>query len=234
MSGRDRRALDEFLTIAAHELKTPVVALQLQARLLLSTLSNRNGEDAGVRGTLQRIDQQSRRVMELTTSLLEVARLANGLARLHAVPLDLAALVRAVADSMSPDAVASGCETRVDAAGPALVIGDRGALELLVRNLLTNAFRHAPGAAVTVVVRRRGSRCRVCVRDGGKGIARADRERIFQRFVRVESDREPGGLGLGLYLVRRVAELHEGSVSVTSRRGRGSTFTLDLPAAGGR
>lgn len=223
--------LDEFLTIAAHELKTPIVALQLQARLLLSTLSNGKGLDPGVRGTLQRIDQQSRRVMDLTTSLLEVARLANGLVHLHTESLDFAALVRSVVKAMALEAAACGCETRVEAAGPVLVTGDRGALELLVRNLLANAYRYAAGSAVTLALRRQGVWGRLEVRDGGIGIARGDHARIFERFVRVARDGEPGGLGIGLYLVRRVAELHGGSVSVNSRPGKGATFSLDLPSA---
>lgn len=230
-SGNGNRALDEFLTIAAHELKTPIVALQLQARLLLSSST---GVDAGVRGTLQRIDQQSRRVMDLTTSLLEVARLANGLVRLRHEPLDFAALVRSVADAMAPEAAVSGCDMRVETAGPVMVTGDRGALELLVRNLLSNAFRYAAGSGVALIVWRNGSRGRLEVRDGGIGIARADQARIFQRFVRVARDGEPGGLGLGLYLVRRVAELHGGSVGVSSRPGKGATFSLELPSAAAR
>lgn len=214
--------------IAAHEIKTPIVALQLQVRLLLAAFSG--GRRADVRGTLQRIDHQSRRVLELTTSLMSVARLANGLVHLDAEPLDFAELVRSVVKGMAPESNLSGCVTRVKAPSPVRVVGDRAALELLVRNLLANAYRYAAGSRVTLTVTRRASRCHLEVRDQGIGIARSDQARIFERYVRVATPEGPGGLGLGLYLVRRLTELHGGTVRVNSRPGKGATFALSLPS----
>jgi signal transduction histidine kinase len=118
-----------------------------------------------------------------------------------------------------------------DAAGPLIATWDRGRIEQVVTNLLANAIKYGSGREITVAARTDGTRISIVVRDGGIGIAKADQERIFQAFERVESVHRVGGLGLGLYIGRQIAGAHGGTLRVVSEPGRGSTFVLDLPRA---
>jgi len=117
----------------------------------------------------------------------------------------------------------------VEAATPAVGRWDRLRLDLLVTNLLTNALRYGDRRPVAVRVVSEANEVRVVVVDQGMGIRPEDQERIFERFVRAVPARQFGGLGIGLWLSRQIAEAHGGSLRVTSAPGAGSTFTLSLP-----
>ena len=172
----------------------------------------------------------------LADNLLTLAHVDAGARLSELQEVDLGTACRSVAERLLPWAERDRITLRVTATESLPVRGDRIALERLLANLLENAIRYsAPLDAVELSARRDGSQAVVEVADHGPGIAEEQQGRIFERFYRVESSRprHRGGAGLGLAIVKSLAEIHGGSVSVRSRIGQGSTFTVRLPLASG-
>jgi signal transduction histidine kinase len=224
------RARDEFLAIMAHELRTPVTALQLQLEALRELVAARTGQaDAGV---LERADGARRsvgRLVDLVEAVLDVSRITVGGLVLHREPLDLVEVVRAVADRHKWLAHRAGCELQVLAHQPVCGHFDRKRIEQAVAKLLSNAVKFGQGHPVQVWVDARGGQAWLAVRDRGEGMAPADVQRVLGRYERATSHRRHGGLGLGLYVVGQIIEAHGGHVQVDTRPGSGATFTVTLP-----
>ena len=226
------RAREEFLSIASHELKTPLTSLQLQVQML---------QRAAQRDTLARLpaervltmlgtaERQTKHLVKLINTLLDISRLGGGHLDLHREEIDLAALVREVAAQLAPELTVAGCRLTVTAPAPVPGLWDRARLEQVVTNLLSNALKYGRGQPIEVAVTGTDDRARLVVRDEGIGIAPEHLSRIFERFERAVSAHNYGGLGLGLYIVRQIVEAHGGAISVTSTPGKGSTFVVDLP-----
>ncbi len=225
------RQRDEFLSVASHELKTPLTPLSLKlqgfARAasapLDAQLSQRLVRDAEV------MRRQVKRLSELVNDLLDVSRISTGQLRLELEPVDLAALVREVAARFEPEAERVGCGLTVTT--PSLVTGlwDKLRLDQVVSNLLSNALKYGAGTPVCVYVASDATHVRLRVEDQGIGIPPEAMERIFGRFERAVSTRHYGGLGLGLYVTRQIVERLGGRVGVESQPGRGAAFTVELP-----
>ncbi|MEO8177900.1 MAG: ATP-binding protein [Deltaproteobacteria bacterium] len=232
-------ARDQFLAIASHELKTPLTALQLQ----LYTLERKAGDiarDAGARKWLDSklavLRRQSVRLERLVDELLDVTALARG--RLSVAPesLDLAELAQAVIGEFerSGELEHSRCSIELRAERPLLGCWDRHYLQQMLTYLLDNALKFAPGKAVVVELQRRGDAIRLSVSDRGCGIPLEHQARIFDRFERAVPERQYGGLGLGLWLVRGIVEAMGGRISVDSVPDQGATFIVALPLAESR
>ena len=226
-----RRRLDDvrrdFVANVSHELKTPVGALSLLAETL-------DGEDDPefVARLSSRVAAEAERLGRIIDDLLDLSRIeSNESPRSEAVDLDR--LVSEVVEPLRRHARGRDIEITLDCQPSALSIpGDRRDLVSAVGNLVDNAIKYSePGGHVTVSVRSADGWVDVAVTDQGIGIPARDRERIFERFYRVDRarSRSTGGTGLGLAIVRHVAVNHGGSVSVQSVEGEGSTFTLRLP-----
>ncbi|HVO31776.1 MAG TPA: HAMP domain-containing sensor histidine kinase, partial [bacterium] len=205
-----------------------IVALQLQVRLLQRDLADFHSRSR-TRRILERIDLQSRRVMELTNALLDVTRLTSRGSAPHIERADLAVIVRDAIGRVRTVARASGCRLHVKARTPVYVGCDPLAMEQVVLNLLSNAIKYGEGKPIYVRVGRAGGQALLEVRDTGIGLQRADRSRIFERFVRAVPEGEYGGLGLGLFIVRRIVRMHGGTVRATGSPRRGATFSVTLP-----
>jgi signal transduction histidine kinase len=222
---------DQFLTIAAHELKTPLTALLGQAQLLLrraeraSTLSERDQR------SLATVAGQASRLNRMIAALFDVSRLEHGQLPIARAPLELTEFVRQVVDELQP--ALAPRELRYAApATPLLVSGDIVRLEQVVQNLITNAVKYdSSGAPVQIKLERRGDLACVAVIDQGIGIPPAAMPHIFQRFYRAPNaeDLRSGGFGIGLSIVREIVTLHGGTIDVESVEGQGSTFTVALP-----
>jgi signal transduction histidine kinase len=224
------KARDDFLSLASHELKTPLTSLMLQTQLLQKR--QERGEvlpPESVKRVLDQTTRQTERLARLVNDMLDISRLAAGKLALETETFDLAELASDVVAKLGPQLSEAQCEVSVHAPEPVVGTWDRYRLEQVLANFLTNAARYAPGKPVEVAVRRLEQRAELRVRDNGRGIAPEDRERIFRKFERAVGSREVGGLGLGLFIVREIVEMHGGSVSVESEVGKGAAFTVALP-----
>jgi signal transduction histidine kinase/CHASE1-domain containing sensor protein len=218
-------ARDEFLSIASHELKTPLTSLILHTDALRAAARRASPGQLSARADL--IRRSADRLARLVSSLLDISRIGAGRLDLEREEADLAEVVREVAERFEEEAGKAGCELRVDAA-PAPGFWDRLRLDQVVTNLLANALKYGAGAPIDVTVRAQDGRAFLTVRDRGIGISEDDQRRIFQRFERAVSQRNYGGFGLGLWIVRQIVEAQGGTVHVESAPGKGSTFTVEL------
>lgn len=224
-------ARDEFLSVASHELKTPLTALELQTQSLLRLLTRQADAVPRERLTskLQVIDQQAQRLTQLSNDLLDVARIRLGRIELRFEPVDLVALVQEVLARFEEQAQLTGSAITLHAPSALPLVTDRGRVEQILTNLLSNALKYGAGRPIEVVLSATATQVELQVRDHGIGIAPEHLERIFVRFERVVSSRHYSGLGLGLYITRQLVEALGGQIRVSSTVNVGSTFTVSLP-----
>jgi signal transduction histidine kinase len=224
------KARDEFLSLASHELKTPLTSLMLQTQLL-QRRQERSGAlpPESIKRVLEQTVRQTERLARLVNDMLDISRLAAGKLALETETFDLAELASDVVSKLGPQLSEAQCEVSVRAPEPVVGTWDRYRLEQVLTNFLTNAARYAAGKPVEVSVHRLELRAELRVRDHGRGIAPEDQERIFRKFERAVIGREVGGLGLGLFIVREIVEMHGGTVRVESEVGKGAAFTMALP-----
>lgn len=222
---------DEFLSVASHELRTPLTPLTLKLQTLRRELSAPTATPAPKRA-LEHLDMAQRQVkklMELVEDLLDVSRIGAGQLELYPTQVDLSTLVRDVVQRFEPEATRAGCALELES--PPSVVGsvDPRRFEQVLDNLLSNALKYGSGKPVRVRLEPLGNHLRLTVRDHGIGISTSALERIFLRFERAVSGRHYGGLGLGLYITRKIVEASGGTVAAASAPGQGATFTVELP-----
>ena len=224
------RKRDDFLSVASHELKTPLTSLKLTVSAL-EREATRAGSPESFQARLDRIRTQSTRLATLVDQLLDVSRMSAGRPVLDLEPLDLGELAGEVVQRLTDEAARIGCTLRLQAAGPVPALGDRQRLDQVLTNLLVNALKYGRGSPVEVQVDC-NSGPRLLVRDGGPGIPPEEQDRIFERFERGRQAEGQSGMGLGLWIVREIVLAHQGRVWVESPPGGGATFGVSLPARG--
>jgi two-component system sensor kinase FixL len=224
------RERDEFLSIASHELRTPVTALQLQLQMLQRSAGRKRSDlpDA-IAAKVDGLERQTRRIASLVNELLDVSRMRLGKLELKLEELDLAEVTRETVSHLEEESTRSGSPISFHADGPAMGRWDRLRLEQVITNLLANAIKFGQGKPILVQVDADPDRARLAVRDEGIGIPEDDQQRIFQRFERAVPPQHFGGLGLGLYIARQIVEAHGGSIRLHSSPGTGTTFLVELP-----
>lgn len=228
---------DEFIGVAAHELRTPLAVLKSASSMLRVQTARGHGPQLAdwQSEALQEIEQATNRLTDLSEDLLDVTRLQAGRLQLHRHPADLAALVNRVVAQLQ--ALSPRHRLNVQAAGiPLLVSLDASRMEQVLFNMVGNAVKYSPqGGAVVVTVwqEERRKEVNVSVQDEGIGIPLHQQSQIFGRFMRADNARAAGihGSGLGLYLCRELVDGHEGRVWFQSAEGQGTTFFLTLPLA---
>jgi signal transduction histidine kinase/PAS domain-containing protein len=225
------KARDVFLSVASHELKTPLTSLRLQTQSMARDL--RRAEDSALVRTISpkvdAVEQQLRRLTELVNGLLDVSRITGQKLQLFPERTDLTALTEEVAHRFHPVLAKTGCEMRLDLAGEVFGTWDRLRLDQVITNLLSNAVKYGAARPIEIVLREDGRRARLTVRDEGIGIASEDQNRIFERFERAVAETHVPGFGMGLWIAREIVEAHAGHIVVESAPGRGSRFTVELP-----
>lgn len=225
------RARDEFLSIASHELKTPITTLQLQVQSLLRVLRReRDSLEASARlgVKLASIERQVGRLTGLINILLDVSNIMAGRLRMRLERVDLTEVAREALAHLRESPCDTEQDIRLDAEGPVVGLWDRHRLEGIVTNLLSNAVKYGCGRPIEVSVRTSGATARLEVRDYGIGIAPSDQARIFERFERAVPE-QYGGMGVGLWIVKETVEALGGTVAVKSDVGAGATFCVELP-----
>jgi two-component system OmpR family sensor kinase len=223
--------LRRFTADASHELKTPLTVLRADVERSMMT-SSQNERMIALEEALQEV----RRMTDLVESLLTLARADEGRFDLHREPVDLQPLVQEVYETALILGEAQGVTVNLPFTADVVVMGDRTRLRQLFLNLVTNAIKYTPaGGKVELGVGRHPDNVTFAVRDTGIGISAADFPHIFERFWRADRVRsrmsERGGFGLGLAISQWIAQAHGGTLTASSRLGRGSLFTVTLPLA---
>ena len=228
--------MQQFTADAAHELRTPLAAIQAKAQsdLMLPSLSENKAKD-----TLKTIVRQNKRLSYLVADLLTLCRIDGELSsnvpnRTKQERISLPDLIIEVEEELAALAMASEIKltSQIKISQPIEVLGDRQQLYRLITNLVTNAIQYTPaGGQVRLSLTEEHHDAVICVRDTGIGIAKKEQKRIFDRFYRVDKarSRSKGGSGLGLAIARAIALAHNGSLEVQSEIGKGSSFTIKLP-----
>ena len=228
------RLRDEFLSVASHELKTPLTGLRLQLLVLDRRVRQACGQQlpASSVQAMRVLHAQVDRLNRLVEELLDATRIRANKLPLKLEPVELGALVAELLEQVDADAHASSTPLELHCEGPVVGQFDRFRLSQVVLNLLSNALKYGAGRPVHVRVAREAEHALLSVKDEGIGIAEQDQQRIFEQFARAVPTRHFGGLGLGLYIARQVVLAHGGTLQVRSERGQGSTFTVKLPLGG--
>lgn len=223
-------ARDEFLMIASHELKTPLTSLKLRLQMgkrnlrpEVNKLPSKEDLEKFYLQSLEQVDS----LVNLVDELLEVSRLQSGHFTLYKTKVNFSEVTGMVTGRFIEQKNIS-----VKISPDLYIEADAYRMNQVVSNLLSNAFKHAPKARVELEVTASadGKEVHLIVKDNGPGIEPEKQEAIFQRFERLGSYTHVGGLGLGLYIVKKIVEGHGGDISLTSTPGKGSTFVVKLPA----
>lgn len=226
------RSRDEFISLASHELKTPLTSLRLWNQMV--ERSQRDGRELApdkVREFTALSGKQIARLTALVNDMLDVSQISSGKFTLRRERVDLGVIVRDAIQSLRPQSESASSPIQLNSEGELPVMGDPARLFQVVENLLTNATKYGNRKPIHVSLARKGGWVELKVTDQGFGIPRDQLDRIFQRFERVTSERNITGLGLGLYLSKQFVIAQGGTIEVESELNRGSTFTVKLPVA---
>lgn len=222
---------DAFLSIAAHELKTPLTSMLGNVQLVQRRL-RRNLHDVEQQWEmLEKVANQTKRLSEMIESLLDVSRLEQGQLSLVREPFDLGVLIKHITEEIRPSAPQHTIKY-IASKEPLIVAGDRLRLEQVFQNLLQNAIKYSPdGGSIIVRLEPGDGECCISVSDSGIGIPKDAIPNLSKRFYRASNavGDKIGGVGLGLYVVKEIVSLHGGTINVESVEGQGSTFTVCIP-----
>ncbi len=225
---------DEFMSMVAHELRTPLQVMSLETTMRQRRLDKDDTayfNAAQLAAMFAKDTRHIRSMTRLIEDMLDISRIQNGKLSIRLASTDLCELVRRVAG----DFAGQGHENQISVDVQPDIVGrwDAFRIEQVLNNLLSNAIRYGQGRPIAVGLARVGDDARLTVRDRGMGIATQDRQRIFEQFVRLDDQSGSPGMGLGLYITRHFVEAHGGSIGVESEPGQGATFTVSLPIVAG-
>ncbi len=225
------RARDEFLSVASHELRTPLTSMKLQIQGLQRALhaDHEHVSRERIVKTIEQSDRQINRLTRLVEDMLDISRANTGRLKIHPETINVHELFHDVLERARPQferartSIVSSIEANV------LVGWDRYRIEQVLLNLLTNALRYGGSKPIEISSRVRDCAVEFAVEDRGHGIAKEHHGKIFQRYERLTNPYDTGGMGLGLYIVKQIVEMHHGTISVQSEVGRGARFEILLP-----
>jgi len=222
-------ARDEFIAVAAHELRNPLMPIALQVEMLLAQARRTATKDVLTIG-LERLNLAVDRFLKRAALLLDVARVSSGNFQLELTEVDLSTLVQQVITTLTAAAEIAACPLHAMVQAGVTGYWDRLALEQILENLISNAIKYGDATPITISLAADSAFARLSVRDEGRGISTLDQERIFGRFERAVAGRtHSGGFGVGLWLSQQLATAMHGGITVSSEPGKSSTFTVVLP-----
>jgi two-component system, sensor histidine kinase len=221
---------DEFLSIASHELKTPLTALYLQLQRLARFSEDPSFKGAGqdIAGMAHTSMNLSRKITNLLNELLDLTRLQIGKIVLRKEPCELVQLIQDVVSQLTPESNRAGSGVHLKGSEPVLAFVDRLRLTQVITNLLSNAIKYGNGKPIEITVDSENGAPVIRVKDQGKGIPPNLHQKIFNRFDRGQADSGISGLGLGLYITHEIVKAHGGTITVESRINEGSVFTVRM------
>lgn len=223
-------ARDTFIAVAGHELRNPMTPVLGQLELLIGAIQKGRGSPEELERRILRIQKSVRHYVKRATMLLDVSRLTSGKLRLEPEAFDLAHALREIVDDFSETARRLSVPLSLSVPNSLPVTLDRLAIEQILDNLLSNAFKYGMRSPIQVTAHRDGESVNIEVRDGGPGIHIAHRERVFGRFERaVGTGERRSGFGVGLWVVGQLVAAMGGTVAIGDASGGGATFRLVLP-----
>jgi signal transduction histidine kinase len=225
-------ARDEFIAIVGIELRNSMGAIVVSASNMIYKAGREQDVPPWLKPRLLTLERQTRSFARRALTLLDVKRLATGNFHLDREIVSLSDVVSDVVRDFATEAERARCELRLSVEPGVIGTWDRGALEQITMNLMSNAIKYGAGRPVETSVTSAGAEATIEVRDHGAGISEVDRSRIFERFERVVVSRgSKPGFGLGLWITRQLLVAHQGEITVESQPGVGSVFTASLPRA---
>jgi PAS domain S-box-containing protein len=226
------RQREEFLAVAAHELRTPLAALQLNLDFLTRQIGNSPIDSRSVLPRAVGARAQGTQLAHLIDDLLDISRIRAGRLRLEPQTVDLVGAVQHVVSGFHDELVAKGVEVAVHAPSPVVGCWDPARIEQVITNLVSNGIKYGAGRAMQIAVETKDGRALLRVEDHGIGMTPAVLQRLFKPFERGVPPGHFRGLGLGLYIAAQIVEAHGGSISARSTPGEGSTLRVELPIRG--
>ena len=222
---------DEFISIASHELKTPITAMKIQAWLLNKNLKQYDfGPHRNLLQTFnERNEIQIKRLTVLVEDMLDLSRITSGNLRFEVAPMNLNLTLRELVERLMPQLIASGIQVKFSEENPVIGNWDRTRIDQVFTNLVINAIKYAAHAPLEIRIKNTPEAAVVDVQDHGPGIAKAFREKIFERFERGTATLSVGGLGLGLYISKQIVLGHGGDLHLVDTEEQGSCFRITLP-----
>jgi PAS domain S-box-containing protein len=225
------RMRDDFLSIASHELYTPIAGLTLAVQGVMRDATRLNPREQKL---LVLAERHRQRLVKLIEDLLNVTRIQAGKLALSFEELDLWALSQEVVDRFEEELKQAGSSVVWQAEAPVVGTWDRARMEQVVTNLVLNAIKYGAGKPIQIHLAAEDDKARLVIADNGNGIEPSRLPYVFERFERGVSARHYGGLGLGLYISRQIVVAHGGSIGVESELGVGTAFVVELPRNDGR
>ncbi|MBC7714721.1 MAG: PAS domain-containing sensor histidine kinase [Rhizobacter sp.] len=223
---------DEFITLASHELNTPLTALKLQAQMRIKNFTNK-GIEAFPSERIQKIFtddvRQINRLTKLVEDMLDMSKLNSGTFSLRKEKVNITNLVKSVIQRYSTQIETSKNKITNELEENLSGHVDPVRYDQIFSNLLLNAIKYAPGSEINIQLSKKDKNIRLIVQDFGTGIAKEDHERIFLQFERATPSSEVSGLGLGLFIVKELVKAHNGEITIESTLGNGSKFTVEVP-----
>ncbi|MHC5786999.1 hybrid sensor histidine kinase/response regulator [Pseudomonas idahonensis] len=226
------RMRDDFMSIVAHEVRTPLNGLILETQLRKMHLARENAAAFSLdkmHAMVDRDERQIKSLIRLIEDMLDISRIRTGKLSIRPSRFDLAQLVRGLVENFAPQVEAAQSSLSLEAEQPLQGHWDEFRIEQVISNLLTNALRYGAKSPIQVRVYAQDGEARVEVRDHGIGISEENQKRIFQQFERVSASHVAAGLGLGLFISEQIVTAHGGTISVESRMGEGALFRVSLP-----
>ncbi|AVO59414.1 hybrid sensor histidine kinase/response regulator [Pseudomonas chlororaphis] len=226
------RMRDDFMSIVAHEVRTPLNGLILETQLRKMHLARDNAAAFTLdkmHAMVDRDERQIKSLIRLIEDMLDISRIRTGKLSIRPSRVDLVQLVRGLLENFAPQVEAAESSIALTAEDSLLGQWDEFRIEQVISNLLTNALRYGAKSPIEVRVYRADGQARVEVRDHGIGISEENQARIFQQFERVSVNHAVAGLGLGLFISEQIVTAHGGTIEVDSRIGEGALFRVCLP-----
>lgn len=220
---------DTFLSVASHELKTPLTSIYLQFEILKRSTLKTSDNDPKVISLFERFQSQLERLTRLINELLDVSRIASGKMDLHLEKVELEKIVKDICANFESEAIQKGSPITLTVKEPVVGNWDLNRVEQVVMNLVSNAIKYGNKKPIEVTIFKNDKFAMVQIKDNGLGIAPEDQGRIFQRFERAIDSNSISGLGLGLFICNEIILRHGGDIKVESTLGEGSIFTIRLP-----
>jgi NO-binding membrane sensor protein with MHYT domain/nitrogen-specific signal transduction histidine kinase len=223
------KSRDEFLTIVSHELKTPLTSMKFQLELIMRTFFSSKNLEEDHKNKLQRLlsqtDNSITRINRLVDDMLDISRISTGKLELQLEEFNLNEVVKEVVERLSP--LLGRIEFKK--MEELRVCWDKFRIEQVLTNLLTNAGKYGEGKPIEVSVMKSKGNALIVIKDYGRGIAPENQQKIFQRFERISADDQIKGLGIGLFIVNEIVQMHKGRIEVKSELGLGAEFSIIIP-----